>query len=171
LLEADATLSLHIETLEARFAFRTRMLDNLWCGVPAIVTAGDVFADIVSEEEIGIAVPAGDTAAIADAILRVLDREYARTLRENLAGAAERYTWERVSGPLLDYCRAPWKLDARREDPASAYLHHIERQYTETVAYARHLESTIAEKDRAIAALTTGRRLDLGRLLPGRHRG
>ncbi|MGH9176866.1 MAG: glycosyltransferase family 4 protein, partial [Vicinamibacterales bacterium] len=38
LLDADLSVSLHVSTVEARFAFRTRMLDNLWCGLPSVVT-------------------------------------------------------------------------------------------------------------------------------------
>src|SRR4029079_1185457 len=42
LLDADLGLSLHRHSLESRFAYRTRMLDNFWCGLPLVATEGDV---------------------------------------------------------------------------------------------------------------------------------
>ncbi|MDQ3547378.1 MAG: glycosyl transferase, partial [Chloroflexota bacterium] len=51
LLESDLALSLHVATVEARYAYRTRMLDSIWCGLPSVVTAGDVLADLVIEHD------------------------------------------------------------------------------------------------------------------------
>lgn len=154
LLDADATLSLHTATVESRHAFRTRMLDNLWCGVPAIVTDGDVLAEMVSAADIGEIVPPGNVLAVADAIVRAVEPDRARVLRMNLAAVAQQFTWEQVTAPLLAYCLEPQQIDDRPNDSASTYLHDLERLYTETASYARHLESTVAEKDRALAELT-----------------
>jgi glycosyltransferase involved in cell wall biosynthesis len=38
LLESDLGVSLHYDNLETRFAFRTRILDYLWCRLPMVVT-------------------------------------------------------------------------------------------------------------------------------------
>ena len=40
LLEADLGISAHHEHLEARFSFRTRVLDYLWAGLPMVLTQG-----------------------------------------------------------------------------------------------------------------------------------
>ena len=40
-LDADVGVSTHLEHLETRYSFRTRLLDYLWAGLPIINTAGD----------------------------------------------------------------------------------------------------------------------------------
>jgi hypothetical protein len=40
LLQADLGLTLHLDSLESRFAYRTRMLDNIWCRLPLVATRG-----------------------------------------------------------------------------------------------------------------------------------
>ena len=47
LLEADLGVSAHEDNVETRFAFRTRMLDYLWAGLPIVTTQGDVLAELV----------------------------------------------------------------------------------------------------------------------------
>ncbi len=181
LLESDLTLSLHVSTVEARYAYRTRMLDSIWCGVPSVVTDGDVLADLVIQHDIGEVAPPGDVSAVATAIERAIDRDRARGVRANLASMARSYTWEAVSGPLLRYCANPWKLGASRGgDSAGAYLHQLERLYSETAGYARHLEQVIGEKDQALAEMNRAAshppkrvmtRPDLGPLFRRNRRG
>jgi len=154
LLESDLALSLHVATVEARYAYRTRMLDNIWCGLPSVVTSGDVLADVVTAEDIGEVAPPGDAGAVAAAIRRAIDRDRARGIRANLATLAGRHTWENVASPLLRYCAEPWKLgQSRGGDSAAAYLHQLERMYSETAGYARRLEDAVAEKDRLIGEM------------------
>ena len=40
LLEADLGVSAHFDDLESRFAFRTRLLDCFWAGLPVVTTVG-----------------------------------------------------------------------------------------------------------------------------------
>ena len=158
LLEADLALSLHQSSLESRFAYRTRMLDNLWCTLPLVATTGDVLADLIEREQIGITVPPGDASAVADAIVAGLDKQRQTTFRANLERIAERHTWDAVAQPLLRWCANPLSLNTVRiEDPRDAYLNRLERIYSETAEYARHLEHVVVEKDHQIAsqALTT----------------
>jgi glycosyltransferase involved in cell wall biosynthesis len=151
LLEADLTLSLHLPTAEARFAYRTRMLDLLWCRLPVISTSGDVLAELVERYEIGEVVPPRDVGAVADAIRRALDDSRQRSMRANLTRVAAEHTWERVAMPLVNYCRDPFPVaSSKGSDPASDYLHKLERTYSETAEYARHLEAVIAEQQAAL---------------------
>ena len=77
-------------------------------------------------------------------------------MRSDLASASQRFTWERVSAPLLAYCRAPWRLGmARGNDVAATYVHNLERLYSETAQYARQLERVPAEKDAALQYVAT----------------
>lgn len=166
LLQSDLALSLHYPTVEARFSFRTRVLDNLWCGLPTVATEGDVLADLVQVEGTGITVPPGDALAVSAAIETLLDPESAAPYRARIATVADRYTWDRVAEPLLRYCREPVHLGERRGDHSGQrYLHDLERLYTETAQYARELETVVAEKNRALGEQASGRRLPGQRMI------
>lgn len=173
LLDADAALSLHVETVEARYAYRTRVMDILWCGLPAIVSDGDVLADLVRDEDIGEVARPGDVTAVAAAIERALDPDRGREIRSHLADVAARFTWEQVCAPLLRYCREPWKLSAARGgDQRAAYLARLEQLYSETAQYARQLEAAVSERDTELAARRKRRtRPDLNSLFGRTKRG
>lgn len=159
LLESALTVTLNTRTIESRFAFRTRVLDNLWCGVPVIATEGDVLADLIRDEGIGVTVPPGDTEAVAAAVDHLLRREESRQVRGRIAAVARRYTWEQAAEPLVRYCRAPWRLRVSGDGDAQArYLSKLERLYTETAAYAQNLERAIAEKDAVLLRQQEARR-------------
>ncbi|HSL09059.1 MAG TPA: glycosyltransferase [Pseudonocardiaceae bacterium] len=108
LLDADAGVTTHFEHVETTFAFRTRVLDYLWAGLPIVTTNGDAFAELVAAERLGVVVPAADPAALAAALQRVLyDDAFAAGCRERIAVVAQRYTWEAALAPLVEFCRHP----------------------------------------------------------------
>ncbi|MGB6163259.1 MAG: glycosyltransferase [Pseudonocardiaceae bacterium] len=108
LLDADAGVTTHFEHVETTFAFRTRVLDYLWAGLPIVTTTGDAFAELVAAEELGVVVPAGNPAALAAALQLVLyDDAFAASCRDRIAVVAQRYTWEAVLAPLVEFCRHP----------------------------------------------------------------
>jgi glycosyltransferase involved in cell wall biosynthesis len=100
LLEADCVLSTQADHLETRFAFRTRLLDALWAGVPIVCTAGDELGERVQRERLGASVPPGDPEAIAAALEDVLEQGRA-AYSERLREAAASYAWPRVAAPLV----------------------------------------------------------------------
>ncbi len=53
LLEADVGVSLHLDHVETRFSFRTRVLDYIWVGLPMVLSAGDALSDLVARQELG----------------------------------------------------------------------------------------------------------------------
>lgn len=173
LLDADAALSLHVETVEARYAYRTRVMDILWCGLPAVVSDGDVLADLVRDADIGELARPGDVASVAEAIARVLAPDRARAIRSHLADVASRFTWEQVCQPLAHYCREPWKPSpSRGGDQAAEYLARLERLYSDTAQYARRLETAVAERNAELAARRERRtRPDLNALFNRTKRG
>jgi glycosyltransferase involved in cell wall biosynthesis len=121
LLEANCAVSTHVEHLETRFAFRTRMLDCFWAGLPIVCTRGDELADRVERDDLGETVPPADPERLASAAERVLDsgREaYADALR----AAWGDYTWSRVSEPLVRFVTeaAPRHGAGRRRRPLQA---------------------------------------------------
>ena len=104
LLEATAGVSTHMSHIETTFAFRTRILDYLWAGLPMIVTEGDSFAELVAQEGLGSVVPAEDVDALVAAIERtVFDTKFSGAARENIARVRERFYWEYTLAPLVDF--------------------------------------------------------------------
>jgi GT2 family glycosyltransferase/glycosyltransferase involved in cell wall biosynthesis len=108
LLDSDCGVITHHEHIETTFAFRTRVLDYLWSGLPIVTTDGDSFADLVRAEGLGVVVPPEDPAALADALERVLyDADFAQAARERIAEVRDRFTWETALAPLISFCRNP----------------------------------------------------------------
>jgi hypothetical protein len=113
LLDADVAVSIHLDNLETRFSFRTRILDYLWARRPMILTAGDALGDLVAARGLGITVAPGDVDAIAAALTRLV--------RDGLPGAdfastVARFQWPVVAEPLTDW------LDTARRAPDVAAL-------------------------------------------------
>jgi glycosyltransferase involved in cell wall biosynthesis len=106
LLDANCALSTHLDHLETRFAFRTRLLDCLWARVPVVCTEGDELAERILGSDLGAVAPPGDAAALASALERVLDRGKA-SYAAALAGAASELSWPAVAGPLIRYVMQP----------------------------------------------------------------
>ena len=114
LLDANCGVTTHFHHVETTFAFRTRVLDYLWASLPIVTTDGDSFADLVRSEGLGVVVPPNDAGALARALDQVLyDEEFAAACRERIGVVRERFTWERVLTPLLDYCRSPHRAADR----------------------------------------------------------
>ncbi|ADU27070.1 glycosyltransferase [Ethanoligenens harbinense] len=111
LLEADAGVSFHFDTVETHFSFRTRILDYLWANLPIIGTEGDYFAELIREKEMGVTVGFQAVDEIAQAIRKLADDKafYARC-KEHIAQVAEDYRWSKVSKPIVDFCQNPVHL-------------------------------------------------------------
>ena len=78
LLDADVAVSIHLDNLETRFSFRTRVLDYLWARRPMILTGGDALGELVAARGLGITVAPGDVDAIAAALVQLLSDGPAR---------------------------------------------------------------------------------------------
>ena len=115
LLESDVALTLHIDTLEARLAWRTRVLDYLWAGLPTVATRGDATSELIAQYGTGELVVQGDVAGVAGAVLRALSVERGAWSVERGA-MLEALSWTRAVGPLVRFCLAPH----RAADRASA---------------------------------------------------
>jgi glycosyltransferase involved in cell wall biosynthesis len=107
LLDADLGVSAHPAHLESRFAFRTRIVDYLWAGLPTVTTQGDALGDAVQARRLGRAVPAGDADAFARACTELLADS--STERANAHAAAAEMHWDRVVEPLLRFCETGTK--------------------------------------------------------------
>ncbi len=114
LLDADIGVSLHRQTIETTFAFRTRILDYLWAALPVLCADGDGFADLVRERRLGVVVTPGDPAAVAAAIEALSDPDTNARCRDALRDTAMEFTWPVVARPLVELCRAPARAADRR---------------------------------------------------------
>lgn len=115
LLDADLGVSAHLDTVEARFAFRTRVVDYLWAGLPVVATRGDALAELVRERGLGRVVGYGDVAGWAAAIEELLDdAEAGRAAREHVEQARVELAWSRVVEPLTRLLELGGKRPASR---------------------------------------------------------
>lgn len=97
LLEADAGISAHFDNPETRFAFRTRMLDYLWCGLPIVATRGDVFSDAVQEHRLGIVVGYESTDDWYEALLRMkTDDAFRASCTRQILEFSRDLTWRSI---------------------------------------------------------------------------
>jgi glycosyltransferase involved in cell wall biosynthesis len=108
LLEADLGICLHHDVLETRFAFRTRLLDCVWAGLPVVATRGDTLGEEMHREGLARAVAPGMEHAVAAAILELLDvADIKARMRPRFEAMAARYRWDVVASPLVEFCRNP----------------------------------------------------------------
>lgn len=106
LLQSDCAISAHAEHLETRFAYRTRLLDCFWAGLPVVCTSGDDLADYVVQEQLGAVAAPQDAHALAVALEQVLDKGR-DSYSQRLAVAAEQQSWERMAAPLVRWLAQP----------------------------------------------------------------
>jgi glycosyltransferase involved in cell wall biosynthesis len=108
LAAADLGVSTHHQHVETEFAFRTRLLDYLWCGLPVVCTRGDDLADRIERAGAGRTVPAGDLDALTGALSEaVRDVQWRREAGRASAALGETFAWDRVVLPLADFCARP----------------------------------------------------------------
>ena len=139
LLDADVGVSLHRNHLEAVFAFRTRMLDYLWAGLPVVCTRGDSFAELVEARGLGEVVPPGDPDALAAGIGRLRGDRY-DACRRAVQDTAGEFTWARVAEPLVEFCCAPAHAPDR--------LSHRRSRFTELALRAARRSRAVAHQAR-----------------------
>ncbi|MBP8250736.1 MAG: glycosyltransferase [Herpetosiphon sp.] len=168
LLEADIGLSAHFEHVETRFAFRTRLLDYIWAGLPMIVSDGDTLADTVRELDLGRVVAVDDVSAYAEAILDLAMQPNRRVaFAPAFAHAQERYRWDQTLKPLIEFCQHPHyakdraRLTTQPVQQPSGDFSHLHQRISE-------LETIINQKNDHILHLQEMiKRLEHGRVMQG----
>jgi glycosyltransferase involved in cell wall biosynthesis len=106
LLDASCALFTHRRHIETRLAFRTRLLDCFWAGLPIVCTGGDELGERIERDGLGMAVPEGDADAVAAGLENVLERGK-DAYSEGLRLTAEEYSWPAVAEPLVRFVAAP----------------------------------------------------------------
>jgi GT2 family glycosyltransferase/glycosyltransferase involved in cell wall biosynthesis len=122
LLEADIGTSMHLNHVETRFAFRTRLLDYIWASLPMVLTGGDELAERAEAAGVAMLVEEKDVEGIASAILRMLERiespEAQAEMTVGFRGLQVEYTWERAVEPVIAFCRNPSLAPDKQDDLA-----------------------------------------------------
>lgn len=134
LRDVDLMVSPHRPSLETRLSLRTRFLDALAAGCPAVSSEGGAMSHLLQQHDAGWVVPAQDADALAEALAQVLDDPAALAAKQEGARRLRQlFAWPRVLEPLVRFCRAPV------QDPTKeAYAFR-----PETVAPADELEFRI----------------------------
>ncbi len=130
--QASCAISAAGEHLETRFAYRTRLLDCFWAGLPVVCTSGDDLAERVERERLGATAAPGDVAGLADALARVLETGRG-AYAEALGNAASQQTWPIVSRPIARWIAQP--TPAGRPGEGSEVLRAPFAQGLREVAY------------------------------------
>jgi glycosyltransferase involved in cell wall biosynthesis len=134
LLDSDLGVCAHHDHLEARFSFRTRVLDHFWAGLPSVVSGGDSIGELVQARGLGASVPPDDDRAFAAACAALLDDPEAyRAAEERVAAAAAEFRWTEVARPLVDFCVSLDERPARRA-PFGALARATYGQYPDILA-------------------------------------
>ncbi|WP_026884431.1 glycosyltransferase [Clostridium akagii] len=144
LLESFAGVSCHLDNLETRFSFRTRILDYLWAELPIIATEGDYFAELIKERKIGVVVKYKDSESLENAIIMMADDgDFYKECKKNLKVVREEYRWDVVMKPLVDFCNSPIKKKDAYAYDNSNYIVDLEQE----------------KQDGAVGQLVAGRRI------------
>jgi glycosyltransferase involved in cell wall biosynthesis len=153
LLEADLGVTAHHDHLEARYSFRTRVLDYLWAGLPVVATSGDTMAELVEREGLGRTAPPGDVEGFAGACRELLDDAAAHAAaRARIAELAPALRWEQAARPLIEWCSRVHQITPRK--PHRRVLRRALREQ-----YLRTLPNTVEERGVRSAAAQVGRRV------------
>lgn len=108
LAQSVAAVSTHRATLESHYAYRTRLLDCLWAGLPIVCTEGDFFAELVVRQTLGLVVPPENAEALARALQRIAsDMDFAAACRANLLRIRPQFNWQEAVRPLANFCASP----------------------------------------------------------------
>ncbi len=154
LLEADIGVSAHLEHVETRFAFRTRLLDYIWAGLPMVVSAGDTLADTVIERGLGYVVPIQDADVYASAILALVEQPDARHAYESaFAAAQQQFAWPQALRPLIEFCQRPRYAPDKRRQSTTTNETCTSLMLPSTARRIDELDAAIAEKNTHIAYL------------------
>ncbi len=148
LLECDLALALHLDTIETRLAFRSRVLEYIWAGLPIVATKGDATSDLINHYGLGRVVGYQNTEEVVQSILTLLDKPKI-SFNAQFNEARKNMTWEEAAKPLINFCRHP-----RQTPDKTATTYKIENPF-----YQQQLD----QKQALINAYEQGRFIKLMR--------
>jgi len=103
---ADLAVSIASDGLETELAYRTRLLDAAWGGVPFVSAGGGTLARELAAAGAGLET-SRDPAAIGAAVVRLLsDRDALARASDGARRFAETRDWDSVARPLVRWAQA-----------------------------------------------------------------
>jgi glycosyltransferase involved in cell wall biosynthesis len=166
LLDATVAVSLHRQHLEMAYAaIRSRVLDYLWVGLPAVLSDGDPAAALAREHGFALVTPPEDPEAVAQALITLLTDEARRAeLADQARALAPQYTWTKVVRPIVRFLEA-----APVRKPRSAHRQHSTPATSSppTAERTDRRQTLQEQRNRALQALEATWRLD--QLTPPAH--
>ena len=103
LRRSKIAMMLHRSTAEARYSIRTRLFDAIAAATPVIATEEGFAAELVAQHGLGLVVPPSDSAAVAQAIERLLrDDVFHAQCVSNLERIRPQFAWPVVVRPLVE---------------------------------------------------------------------
>jgi glycosyltransferase involved in cell wall biosynthesis len=137
LLESDLGVCAHHDHLEARFSFRTRVLDHFWAGLPSVVSDGDAIGELVGRRGLGRAVAPDDAEGFADACAALLaDSKAYAAAAEEVRRLAASCRWSDVARPLVEFC-VEHESRPRHRPARGALARATYGQYPDILAHLR----------------------------------
>jgi hypothetical protein len=146
-------------------AIRTRVLDYLWVGLPAVLSDGDPAAALAREHGFALVTPPEDPEAVAQALITLLTDESRRAeLADRARALAPQYTWANVVRPIVRFLEA-----APVRKPRSAHRQHSTPATSSppTAERTDRRQTLQEQRNRALQALEATWRLD--QLTPPAH--
>lgn len=124
LRDANIAVSAHHESIETNYAFRTRILDYIWCELPMISTEGDYFASVIRDEGFGIVANYDDEHSWINAISKLYkDPKFYASCVRRLESCSFRFKWSNSSLKIQQLLTSPKVHDrtlAQTQDGKSA---------------------------------------------------
>ncbi|MBJ7608237.1 MAG: glycosyltransferase [Candidatus Dormibacteraeota bacterium] len=100
-LDSDVVVMVSRPGEENRLAWRTRLMDYMWAGLPILTNGGDPLSELLLEHGAAFRLEGLEAPAIAEGITRVVEDDQAR---ERVVGNARqlknRFYWDAVTGEL-----------------------------------------------------------------------
>ncbi|MBA2462252.1 MAG: glycosyltransferase family 4 protein [Actinobacteria bacterium] len=150
--EADLGVSAHRDTVEARLAYRTRLLDHIATATPLVVTRGDVLADLAESRGMGRVVDPGDVDGWVAALAELLDDDDAyATARAAVSAAQDELRWERVAEALAELVERV-ASSPRRDTSENAAFVRAALTLARSSVQRRGIRATVAAAARAVSS-------------------
>lgn len=125
LMDADIAIHADKESVETRFSHRTRVLDNIWAGLPTICNKGDYLSDLIEKSEMGLVVNTRSAEAFAGAIKKAYENpELLHQIKNNIQHARASFTWRKTTSDLLEFIERYGVEQVVQDDK----LHHVPHQ-------------------------------------------
>ncbi len=150
--EADLGVSAHLDSFEARLAFRTRLLDHVAAATPLVVTRGDVIAELVEARGMGRVVDPGDVDGWVASLEELLDDDGAYAAARTAVEAAQHeLTWSRAAAPLADLIERVAASPPRSDGSANSAVLRAALTLARASVGRRGFRATAAAAGRAIS--------------------